>query len=195
MLKREDLQIIIESINSNSRALDLGCGNGQLLEELIKKKNVKGLGIEISLECIKYCLEQGISVLQEDLNEGLKDFQDKSFDYVVLSQTLEFMSNPAFLLQEMLRVGVKCIISFENLANWKNRITFLLHGSLKKRDKLHDVLQNSKRQKILTVKSFLEFCDYNRFRINKKIFLPRKTINLSRIFPNLFCTTAIFILQ
>ncbi len=195
MLKRKDLQIIMNFITPNSRVLDLGCGNGQLLKELLSKKNVRGLGIEISLECIKSCLEQGISVLQEDLNEGLKDFQDKSFDYVVLSQTLELISKPAFLLQEMLRVGGKCIISFENLANWKNRINFLLKGSIIKNTESHDIIQNGKRKKILTVKSFLEFCDYHQLRVYKKFFLPRRTINFSRFFPNLFCRTAIFILQ
>lgn len=105
MLKRKDLQTIADSISPSSKVLDLGCGDGTLLKELIKVKKVKGLGIEISIQKIKKCLEYGVSVVQEDLNEGLRDFQDDSFDYVILSQTLEDISNPAHLIHEMLRVG------------------------------------------------------------------------------------------
>ena len=112
LLKRKDLQIISEIIEPHSKVLDLGCGEGHLLNELIKAKKISGLGIEISIERIKKCLEHGLSVVQEDLNDGLKDFQDKSFDYVILSQTLEDISRPLYLLLEMVRVGKKCIISF-----------------------------------------------------------------------------------
>lgn len=134
MLKRKDLQTIADSISPSSKVLDLGCGDGTLLKELIKVKKVKGLGIEISIQKIKKCLEYGVSVVQEDLNEGLRDFQDDSFDYVILSQTLEDISNPAHLIHEMLRVGKKCIISFENLAYWKNRLLFLFSGTLSRGD-------------------------------------------------------------
>jgi len=131
LIERKDLNIIFDIIKPNSKVLDLGCGDGSLLKELIKNKNVTGLGIEISIEKIKTCMKDGISVIQEDLNEGLKDFQENSFDYVVLSQTLEYIANPVYLIQEMLRVGKNCVISFENLAYWKNRILFLFSGILK----------------------------------------------------------------
>jgi methionine biosynthesis protein MetW len=126
LLERKDLKAIFAIIKPNSKVLDLGCGDGLLLGELVSRKKVNGLGIELSIEKIKSCLNNGISVIQEDLNEGLKDFKNKSFDYVILSQTLEYIANPVYLINEMLRVGKKVVISFENLAYWKNRITFLL---------------------------------------------------------------------
>ena len=195
MLRRKDLQIIADIIEPKSRVLDLGCGDGSLLSELIKEKQVTGLGIEISLERIKKCLERGISVVQEDLNEGLKDFQDKSFDYVVLSQTLEDISKPVYLIHEMLRVGKKCIISFENLAFWKNRISFLFSGNVSSGGYKSDLLRDGEKQQILNVNTFYNFCSNYKFTVCKKIFLPNGKLSLTNTFPNFYSRTAIFILK
>lgn len=195
MLRRKDLQIIADIIKPKSRVLDLGCGDGRLLSELTNEKLVTGLGIEISLERIKKCLERGISVIQEDLNEGLKDFQDKSFDYVVLSQTLEDISKPVYLIHEMLRVGKKCIISFENLAYWKNRISFLFSGNFISGGNKSDLLRDGEKQQILTVNKFYKFCSNYKFTVCKKIFLPNGKLSLTNTFPNFYSKTAIFILK
>jgi len=195
MTMRKDLQVIFDIIPPNSKILDLGCGEGVLLNGLIKRKKASGLGIEISMEKIKSCLEYGISVLQEDLNEGLKDFQKNSFDYVILSQTLEYIANPIYLIQEMLRVGKKCIVSFENIANWKNRISFLFKGTLKRKRTDNDYLFSAKRIQILTVKKFLTFCANYNIKICNNIYLPINKSNLTRNFPNLFSQIAIFILK
>lgn len=195
MLKRRDLQKIANIIKPKSRVLDLGCGNGTLLSELINEKQVTGLGIEISLEHIKKCLERGISVVQEDLNEGLKDFQDKSFDYVVLSQTLEDISKPVYLIHEMLRVGKKCIISFENFAYWKNRISFLISGYVHRGEIKNDLLRDGEKQQILTVNKFYKFCSNYKLTVCKQIFLPNGKLSLTYTFPNFYCKTAIFILK
>ena len=188
MSRRKDLHIITEIIEPNSRVLDLGCGDGSLLNKLIQNKNISGLGIEISLEHIKKCLEYGLSVVQEDLNQGLKDFQDKSFDYVILSQTLDHISNPIFLLLEMVGVGKNCIISFDNTANWRNRISFLIRGEFS----LNKSIQRSGRQQFLTIKKFLELCKVGNLIICKKIILPKRSTKISS---NIFCKTAIFIIQ
>ncbi len=185
MLKRKDLQIISEIIEPQSKVLDLGCGDGHLLNELIKAKKITGLGIEISIERIKKCLERGLSVVQEDLNDGLKDFQDKSFDYVILSLTLEDISRPLYLLLEMVRVGKKCIISFENAAFWVNRMSFFLKGEFSKN-------RSSGKQQFLTIKIFQKLCKIGNIKICSKIFLPQKS---SKLLPNLFCKMAIFILR
>jgi len=195
MPMRKDLQVIFDIIPPNSKILDLRCGEGVLLNGLIKRKKASGLGIEISMEKIKSCLEYGISVLQEDLNEGLKDFQKNSFDYVILSQTLEYIANPIYLIQEMLRVGKKCIVSFENIANWKNRISFLFKGTLKRERTDNDYLFSAKRIQILTVKKFHTFCAYYNIKICNNIYLPINKSNLTRNFPNLFSQIAIFILK
>lgn len=195
MLERRDLGIIFEIIKLNSRVLDLGCGDGLLLKELIEKKKITGLGIEISMEKIKTCLKNGISVIQEDLNEGLKDFQKNSFDYVVLSQTLEYIANPVYLIQEMLRVGKNCIISFENLAYWKNRILFLFRGTLKReRAKNIDPFYGKKIQ-IFTVNKVLNFCNYYKINISHQFNLSNRKSKIARIFPNTFSKIAIFILK
>ncbi|MFX1239502.1 MAG: methionine biosynthesis protein MetW [Promethearchaeota archaeon] len=195
MLKRKDLQIIANVIDPQSKVLDLGCGDGQLLNELINNKDILGFGIEISLTRIKKCLEKGISVVQEDLNEGLKEFQRNSFDYVILSQTLEYISKPLYLIQEMLRVGNKCIISFENMAYWKKRFNFFLFGSLEKRSKSKGTLLDGKKQLFLSVKEFLRLSNYYNLHICKKLHVPNKRMILSRIFPNLFSKVAIFVIK
>ncbi|MBY9019632.1 MAG: methyltransferase domain-containing protein [Candidatus Lokiarchaeota archaeon] len=195
MLERRDLRAIFEIVKPNSKVLDLGCGDGLLLRELVLKKKVDGLGIEISLEKIKSCLNNGISVIQEDLNEGLKDFKDNTFDYIVLSQTLEYIAHPIYLIQEMLRVGKKVVISFENLAYWKNRITFLLNGDLKRARANDHSLFFRKKIQILTVKKFYDFCSYNEIQTSNQIYLPIKKLNFIQTFPNLLSKIAIFILM
>lgn len=195
MLERKDLQIIAEIIEAKTKVLDLGCGNGELLCELTNYKSISGLGIEISLERIKKCLEKGISVVQEDLNEGLKTFQDKSFDYVILSQTLEYISNPIYLIKEMLRVGDKCIISFENLAYWKNRLSFLFHGSIEKRNSSECFLHNDQQQQLLTTRKFISLCSHHELNICNVFHHPKRRFNLARNYPNLFSKVSIFILE
>ncbi len=195
MLERKDLRAIFEIIKPKNKVLDLGCGDGLLLRELVLKKKVNGLGIEIAIEKIKSCLNNGISVIQEDLNEGLKDFKDKSFDYVILSQTLEYIAHPVYLIQEMLRVGKKVVISFENLAYWKNRTTFLIKGELKRARTNDTSLFFRKKIQILTVKKFFHFCTYYKIQTPLQIYLPAKKLNLNQTFPNLLSKIAIFILM
>lgn len=195
MLHRKDLQIIYHHINPKSKVLDLGCGEGLLLKELIEKKNVNGLGIEISLKRIKKCMEKGISVIQEDLNEGLCDFNKNSFDFVILSQTLEEISKPVWLIKEMLRVGEVCIISFENLAYWRKRLTFLITGTFNNDTNIENLKYSQKKQQLLTVKRFLQFCSSNSFRICKRKFIPNGDFKITNLFPNFFSRTAIFFLK
>ena len=195
MIERKDLNIIFDIIKPNSKVLDLGCGDGSLLKELIKNKNVTGLGIEISIEKIKTCMKDGISVIQEDLNEGLKEFQENSFDYVVLSQTLEYIANPVYLIQEMLRVGKNCIISFENLAYWKNRILFLFRGTLKS-ERIKNINPfYGKKVQILTVIKFYNLCNYYHINISHQFYLAKRRLKITQIFPNTLAKIAIFILR
>ena len=108
--------LILDIIEENSKILDLGCGDGYLLKLLKDKKKVIGSGIEISQEQVIKCLEKGLSVIQGNIDEGLRQFADKSYDYVILNQTLQSTNKPDFVLEEMLRVGKKCIVSFPNFA-------------------------------------------------------------------------------
>ena len=118
-LLRPDYEIIANWISSGSRVLDLGCGDGKLLRELAARKEVVGYGVEIDPVSIPRCIDNGINVIQRNLNRGLADFNADSFDYVVLSLTLQAMKDPSTLLDEMLRVGRIGIVSFPNFGHWK----------------------------------------------------------------------------
>ena len=114
-----DHDFIVDLIAPNSSVLDLGCGTGELLQKLLHEKNVQGHGVEIYDKFVYECIGRGVPVIHADLDEGLDDYPDKSFDYVVLSRTLQAVRRPDLILNEMLRVGKTCIISFPNFGYWK----------------------------------------------------------------------------
>ncbi len=124
---RSDLKAIASLVPAGSLVLDLGCGDGDLLL-LLSERGVRGRGVELSEEGVRNCVRRGLSVLQGDVDEGLADYPDHSFDYVILSQTLPYLDQPQFVLQEMLRVGRKAIVSFANPGHWRCRIWTLLAG-------------------------------------------------------------------
>ena len=116
---RFDLQLIPEWIKSGSRVLDLGCGDGALLKKLFTDKQVDGLGIEIDDDHLTACIASGLSVVEQDLNKGLDNFQDNSFDVVVMAHALQTLRDPHLVIDEMLRVGKECIVTFPNFAHWR----------------------------------------------------------------------------
>ena len=129
-LERPDYAIISDWIKPGSRVLDLGCGDGTLLGFLQKQKQVSGYGIEIEDEDIAQSIDAGINVIQMDLNHGLSEFDADSFDYVVLSLTLQAMRRPDLLLLEMLRVSTEGIVTFPNFGNWRSRVQLALKGRM-----------------------------------------------------------------
>ena len=126
---RPDLAAIVELIPAGSKVLDLGCGDGELLAYLIHAKQVKGRGIELSEQGVLTCVRRGLSVRQGNLNEGLADYPEHSFDYVVLSQTLPFLSDAKKILLEMLRVGQRAVVSFPNWGYWRCRLELLVRSA------------------------------------------------------------------
>jgi methionine biosynthesis protein MetW len=124
---RPDLLAIASLIPAHASVLDLGCGNGDLLL-LLADRGVRGRGVELSEDGVRQCVKRGLSVLQGDVDEGLADYPDGSFDYVVLSQTLPYLDKPRFVLKEMLRVGQRAIVSFANPGHWRCRMWTLLAG-------------------------------------------------------------------
>ena len=127
----EQTRSIIEGwIQPRSRVLDLGCGDGTLLSDLIEKKQVDGIGVEISQDMIVKCLGKGISVYQADIDRGLSQWDELSFDYVVLNATLQVIHRPLSVINEMLRVGRCAVISVSNFGYWENRLKILLHGCI-----------------------------------------------------------------
>ena len=130
MAFRKDLLLISSWIKPNSKVLDLGCGNGELLRLLELDKNVNGYGIDNDVTNIKKSLQNNINVLQMDLDDGLKDFETGSFNYVVLAQSLQVIKNPKSLIDDMLRVGDEIIVSFPNMGHWLARLQLFFKGRM-----------------------------------------------------------------
>lgn len=127
---RPDLEIIQDWIESGSRVLDLGCGDGTLLHYLHERKQVQGIGLEIDGANIERCLSLGVNVIEQNLNRGLSNFKSNSFDTVLLTQTLQALSRPDVLIDEMLRIGHRGIVTFPNFGNWKSRGYLWLKGRM-----------------------------------------------------------------
>ena len=189
--------IIEDIIEENSRVLDLGCGDGTLLKLLKKEKNIKGSGIEISQDEVIKCLSKGLSVIQGNIDEGLKQFQNQSYDYVILNKTLQSTYNPEYVLEEMLRVGKKCIVSFPNFAYWRVRLNFTLTGNMPKSRILPFEWYNTPNIHLLTIKDFFEFAHSHNFRILDGIYTTKANIKKGiqfNMFSNLLAEEAIFVI-
>ena len=156
--------------------LDLGCGDGVLLQHLAERRQVKGLGLEISDESIVHCIQRGVPVIQSNLDRGLSDyFSAGMFDYVVLTQTLQAIRRPDKLLREMLEVGKEGIITFPNMAYWLNRLQLLLRGRMPVTRALPQSWYDTNNIHLCTIRDFEDLC------LNEKIrILERQTVNASR---------------
>ena len=175
--------------------LDLGCGDGELLDYLVHEKGAKGRGIELSEAGMLACVRRGLSVRQGDLQEGLGDYPDRSFDYVVLSQTLPFLDDPDMILREMLRVGVRAVVSFPNWGHWRCRLSLLLTGRIPLAVDLPQAWHEKPRWQAFTVTDFAQFCRRSGIAITGEAYLNRgRRIDIFKV-KNLLSTTAVFVLD
>ena len=186
-------------ISRDSKVLDLGCGDGSLLNDLRKEKSASGLGIEIDAEKIKSCLKKGISVIEQDIDSGLENFGNQSFDYVVLGQTLQAFVNPEIVIKELLRVGKKAIITIPNFGHWKVRLNLLIKGTMPITESLPNDWYNTPNIHMCTIKDFVKFSKIINFKIFKSLALKNKNIsninNSNLFYKNLFAELGIFLIE
>jgi methionine biosynthesis protein MetW len=193
---RADLSIIAQWIKPGSSMLDLGCGDGTLLKHLRDKQKVQGIGLEINAQDIESCIKDRLNIIQSDLNNGLHDyFQDNSFDYVVMSQTLQATARPDELIEEMLRVGREGIITFPNMAHWLGRLQLAAGGYMPITKSLPNKWFNTPNIHLCTVQDFETLCLNLNIKILERTFVDythSRSSVLMKLFPNLFGEIAIY---
>lgn len=198
-LHRIDWEYIEHFVAENAKVLDLGCGDGSLLNLLKQNKSITARGVEIDQKNILSCLEKGISVFQSDLDEGLSDYGDKSFDYVILSLTLQVVYEPEMLLKEMLRVGKKVIVSIPNFGHLNMRLHLLFTGESPKACHLPYNWFNTPNIRTVSVADFTKLCKIQGIKIEKvnHTCISRAGIYnlLASVLPNLFSEVSIFLLS
>jgi len=192
LAERPDFHVIGEIVEPGSRVLDLGCGEGELLAWLVEHKRVLARGVEISPAQVRRAIARGVSVYQGDIDEGLADYPDKAFDYVLLSQTLQETRSPLQVLREMLRVGRRAIISFPNFGHWNVRVAMLLNGQAPKTKLFPYNWYNSPNIHFLSINDFEDLCREHKFPIERRYFLAGA--RHVKAFPNLIAQTAVFLL-
>jgi methionine biosynthesis protein MetW len=186
---RPDFAAIAGWIQVGSSVLDLGCGDGTLLRYLKETRNITGYGVEIDDDSILACVKNGVNVVQSDLERGLSGFEDNSFDYVVLSQTLQAMKNSEIIMREMLRVGREGIVTFPNFGYWKNRIE-VLKGRMPVSENLPYEWFDTPNVHLCAIADFERFCTERDIRVlERKVLTQGQPVNLM---PNLLGALAVY---
>jgi methionine biosynthesis protein MetW len=189
---RLDHKIIFSVIEQGAKVLDLGCGEGDLLNLLTREKQVIAQGIEKDDSAIQECVKKGLSVFHDDIESGLREFPDLTFDYVILNQSMEEVKNVDTLIQEALRIGNKIIIGFPNFAYIKARLMLFLKGRAPVTESLPYSWYDTPNVRFLSITDFRNFCLDKKICIIKSFFLGEK--RLVRWLPNLLALNAIFVL-
>lgn len=188
-------QLIVQIIPAGSRVLDLGCGEGELLEKLARAKGVIGQGVELDPKGVFGSIARGVSVLQIDMDEGLKEFLSDSFDYVVLEETLQTLKHPVDLLQEMLRVGKRGIVSFPNFACWKVRLELLLRGRMPVTEQLPYRWYDTPNIHLLCLQDFLDWVQHHHVKVAEAHVFAEGKIRPMRDGDNLYAEQCLLIVE
>ena len=196
---KNEFKIITNLLPTGSRVLDVGCGDGALIEVLIAQKDIDARGIELEENKVKQCISRGLSVIQGNAETELSQFPDKAFDFVVLSQTLQAFYKPENVLNELLRIGKKVIISIPNFGYWHVRASLLFFGKMPVTKSLPDFWYNTPNLHMCSIKDFYQFCDKRKIRMNKIIGINNNKISsINRInleMKNLLSEIGIFLIS
>ena len=196
---KNEFKVIADLVEKNTRVLDVGCADGILMEFLRDNKNIDIRGLEISKNKVQKCIEKGLTVIEGNAEFDLKQFPDKSFDYVVLSQTLQAFLNPELVINELLRVGKKAIVTIPNFGYWKVRLHLLLKGTMPVTETLPDQWYDTPNLHMCTIKDFVYFVRSRKIKIFKSLALNEKNtslINNNNLgIKNLFSDLGIFLIE
>ena len=174
---KPEFKIISDLIHRNSHVLDVGCGDGILMEFLVKEKKVNIRGIEISKTKVQNCIAKGLTIIEGNAEEDLIQFPDKSFDYVILSQTLQAFFDPEKVINELLRIGKQAIVTIPNFGYWKIRLHLLLKGTMPVTRTLPDEWYNTPNIHLCTIKDFVSFSKTKNFKLSKSIALKSNKLS------------------
>lgn len=196
---RYDLQVVASWIEPGSRVLDLGCGEGVLLHYLKNKKNAACTGIESKESSVLKCIEKGLTVVQGDINEEVRDYKDNTFDYVILSQTLQQVFEPEPLIQDLVRIGHQVIVSFPNFSHWNIRMQIMFKGLAPVSPQLPYAWYNTPNIRTVTIKDFKKFVKDFNFKVVREVAINTSSEDFSgriiNLLPNLRATYGIFMIE
>ena len=196
---KQEFKIISDLIEKNTRVLDVGCGDGILMEYLKYNKEIDIRGIEISKDNVQKCLSKGLTVIEGDAEKDLLQFPDSSFDFVILSQTLQAFLNPEIVIKELLRVGKKAIVTIPNFGFWKVRLHLLIKGTMPITKNLPDEWYNTPNLHMCTIKDFYNFCENRKIKLDKSSALHNEKISsinkLNLDIKNLTAELGIFLIE
>lgn len=194
-----EFKIIADLLPKNSRVLDIGCGDGILMKLLSDKKNIDVRGLELNEENVETCISKGLSVIEGDAETELGQFPDKSFDYVILSQTLQAFYNPVSVLEHLLRIGKSSIVSIPNFGYWKVRTNLLLFGKMPETKSFPYKWYNTPNLHMCTIEDFYQLCNEKKINMEKIIGVNNdktSSINNKNIkFKNFFSEIGIFLIS
>ena len=196
---KKEFKVIASLLPDNIRVLDVGCGDGSLMDLLIKEKNIKVRGLEINKENVKKCISKGLSVIEGNAETELRQFPDQSFDFAVLSQTLQAFYSPENVLKDLLRIGKSVIVSIPNFGYWKVRTSLLAFGSMPITKTLPDTWYNTPNLHLCTIKDLFKFCLKKNINMDKVVGINKnKTSEIKKSnleLKNLFSELGIFLLS